>query len=119
MSTKRRLTIFAARSLLALAIATGLAKSMLPAYSQAPEPLHHIVIPLNKSATLQMPRPFSTATVGSPEIADALPMTDRSLYIQGKKIGTTNVSIYDENMRLIKVVDVEVGLDTGNLQSKI
>ena len=46
-------------------------------------------------------------------------MTDRVLYIQAKKItGTTNVSIYDENMRLIKVVDVEVAFDTGNLQSR-
>jgi len=69
--------------------------------------------------TIPVSRPFSSAVVGSPEIADALPMTDRALYIQAKKIGTTNVSIYDENMRLIKVVDVEVAFDTGNLQSKI
>jgi pilus assembly protein CpaC len=48
-----------------------------------------------------------------------MPMSDRSLYIQAKKIGTTNVSIFDENRRLIKVVDVEVAFDTGNLQSKI
>ncbi len=89
------------------------------ANAQAPEPVQHIVIPIGKSVTLPVPRSFTSAVVGSPEIADALPMTDRSLYIQAKKPGTTNVSIFDENMRLIKVVDVEVGLDTGNLQSKI
>ena len=89
------------------------------ANAQAPEPVQHIVIPVGKSVTLPVPRSFTSAVVGSPEIADALPMTDRSLYIQAKKPGTTNVSIFDENMRLIKVVDVEVGLDTGNLQSKI
>ena len=81
--------------------------------------MQHIVIAVNKSVTIPVSRPFSSAVVGSPEIADALPMTDRALYIQAKKIGTTNVSIYDENMRLIKVVDVEVAFDTGNLQSKI
>ena len=46
-------------------------------------------------------------------------MTDRTLLIQAKKIGTTNVSIYHANSRLVKVVDVQVTLDTGNLQSRI
>jgi pilus assembly protein CpaC len=118
----RRESVFAiivAGSLLALALVSGFAGSILPAYSQAPQPVQHIIIPLNKSVTLQTPRPFSSAVVGSPEIADAVPMTDRALYIQAKKIGTTNVSIYDEKMQLIKIVDVEVAFDTGNLQSKI
>jgi pilus assembly protein CpaC len=74
---------------------------------------------LNKSVTLTVPAAFTSAVVGSPDIADALPMTDRTLLIQAKKIGTTNVSIYDPGSRLIKVVNVEVTLDTGNLQSRI
>ncbi len=110
---------FAAVLFLALATITVFAGSTFPAFSQAPEPVQHIVVPLNKSVTLPVSRPFSSAVVGAPEIADALPMTDRALYIQAKKIGTTNVSIFDENMRLIKVVDVEVAFDTGSLQSKI
>ena len=57
--------------------------------------------------------------VGSPDIVDALPMSDRALYIQGKKVGTTNVSVFDQSMQLIGVIDVEVALDTGNLQEKI
>ena len=57
--------------------------------------------------------------MGSPELVDALPMSDRRLYIQGKKVGTTNVSVFDQNMQLISVIDVEVALDTGNLQQKI
>ncbi len=114
-----KVAVFVTGLLIALATVTGFAGSTFPAYSQAPEPVQHIVLTLNKSVTLPMPRPFSSAVVGAPEIADALPMTDRALYIQAKKVGTTNISIYDENMRLIKVVDVEVALDTGNLQSKI
>ena len=46
-------------------------------------------------------------------------MSDRRLYIQGKKVGTTNVSVFDQSMQLIGVIDVEVTLDTGNLQEKI
>ncbi len=119
MSHKLRSRGFLAGVLITIALGAGCIIPIWTAYAQVTEPVRHIVITLNKSITMEVPRPFSSAVVGSPEIADALPMTDRSLYIQAKKVGTTNVSIYDENMRLIKVVDVEVALDTGNLQSKI
>jgi pilus assembly protein CpaC len=61
----------------------------------------------------------ASAVVGAPDIMDALPMSDRVLYIQGKKVGTTNVSVFDQSMKLIGVLDVEVAIDTGNLQQKI
>jgi pilus assembly protein CpaC len=102
----------------ALLLAGTLSK-LMPAYSQPAQPVQHITIPLHKSVTIPLPQSFSSAVVGSPDIADAVPMSDRTLYIQAKNFGTTNVSIYDENMRVIKIIDVEVGFDTGNLQSKI
>jgi pilus assembly protein CpaC len=82
-------------------------------------PVRHIVVTVNKSRTLRLEKPFASAVVGSADIVDALPMSDRTLYIQGKKVGTTNVSVFDQSMQLIGVIDVEVTLDTGNLQEKI
>jgi pilus assembly protein CpaC len=81
--------------------------------------MRHIVVTLNKSRTLRFDKPFASAVVGAPDIMDALPMSDRVLYIQGKKVGTTNVSVFDQSMKLIGVLDVEVAIDTGNLQQKI
>ena len=77
------------------------------------------MVTLYKSRTLKLRQPFASAVVGSPDLVDALPMSDRRLYIQGKKVGTTNVSVFDQSMQLIGVIDVEVALDTGNLQEKI
>ena len=113
-------TRFVVVLLATMALLASVSGSILfSAYAQTPQAVPHIVITLHKSITLPMSQPYSSAVVGSPEIADAMPMTDRTLYIQGKSIGITNISIYDENMRLIKVVDVEVALDTTNLQQKI
>jgi pilus assembly protein CpaC len=81
--------------------------------------VRNIVVTVNKSRTLRIEKPFASAVVGSPDIVDALPMSDRTLYIQGKKVGTTNVSVFDQTMQLIGVIDVEVTLDTGNLQEKV
>ena len=57
--------------------------------------VRHVVVTLNKSRTLRFDKPFASAVVGAPDIMDALPMSDRVLYIQGKKVGTTNVSVFD------------------------
>ena len=81
--------------------------------------MRHIVVTLYKSRTLRLDKPFASAVVGSPDIVDALPMSDRALYIQGKKVGTTNISVFDQAMRMVGVLDVEVAIDTGNLQDKI
>jgi pilus assembly protein CpaC len=81
--------------------------------------VRHIVVTLNKSRTLGFDKPFASAVVGAPDIVDTLPMSDRVLYIQGKKVGTTNISVFDQSMKLIGVLDVEVAIDTGNLQQKI
>ena len=78
-----------------------------------------LVVVLYKSRTIRIDRPFATAVVGSSDIADVLPMTDRGLYIQGKKIGTTNVSVFDSDQKLVCVIDLEVTLDNRDLQSKI
>jgi pilus assembly protein CpaC len=78
-----------------------------------------IEVTLFKSRTIRVDRPYSSAVVGSTDIADVLPMTDQTLYIQGKKIGTTNISIFDQSMRLVMVYDLEVTPDTGSLQDKI
>jgi pilus assembly protein CpaC len=81
--------------------------------------VRHIVVTLYKSRTMRLDKPFSSAVVGAPDIVDALPMSDRSLYIQGKKVGTTNISVFDQTMRMVGVIDVEVAVDTGNLEHKI
>jgi pilus assembly protein CpaC len=81
--------------------------------------VQHIVVTVHKSRTLVLEQPFASVVVGAPEFVDALPMSDRRLYIQGKRVGTTNVSVFNQSMQLAGVIDVEVTPDTGNLQEKI
>jgi len=102
-----------------LAIDIGAAEAQTGRIVPESPTVQHVTVALNKTRTLVIDKPFATAVVGSSEIADVLPLTDRSLYIQGKRVGTTNVSIYDQSMRLVTIVDLEVGVDAGNLQEKI
>jgi pilus assembly protein CpaC len=107
----------------ALVLLTGMrplqAQSSRGTWQSEGEPTRRVVVTLNKSRTFRLDKSFSTAVVGSSDIADVLPMTDRSLYVQGKKVGTTNVSVYDQTMMLVAVLDIEVALDEHSLQEKI
>jgi pilus assembly protein CpaC len=92
-----------------------------PASAQIVEgaPVRHITVTLNKSKTLQFGQPFASAVIGAPDIADILPMTEKTLYVQGKKVGTTNISVFGADKHLIAVVDLEVSLDAASLHGKI
>jgi pilus assembly protein CpaC len=81
--------------------------------------VQRVKLTINKSRTFTIARAFSKVTVGNSEIADALPLSDRGLYLQGKSTGTTNVSMFDASGQLISIIDVEVVPDLGNLREKI
>jgi pilus assembly protein CpaC len=72
-----------------------------------------------KSQTLQTSHGFVDLVVGEPEIADVMPLTDKTMYVLGKKIGMTNVSVYDASKQLVGVIEVEVGYDTARLASDV
>ena len=76
-------------------------------------------VPLNKSQILTVDRPFTKALVGNQEIADILPMSNRSLYVLGKKMGTTSLTLYDSKGNLIAVVDIAVGPDVVGLRRQL
>jgi pilus assembly protein CpaC len=93
-----------------------------PAHAQprfADDVGHRMAVTLNKSRTIHFNRPFETAVVASPEIADAYPVSDHELYIQGKRIGTTNISVYDHNGVLVGVIDLDVDIDGRAVAEKI
>jgi len=73
-------------------------------------------VPVNKSQVLKSDRPYAKALIGNPDIADVLPLTSQSLYVLGKKAGTTSLTLYDKGNRLIAVVDVVVGPDVISLR---
>ena len=60
-------------------------------------------VPVNKSQVLRADRPYAKALIGNPDIADIVPITDTSLYVLGKKTGTTSLTLYDRSNRLIAV----------------
>ena len=78
-----------------------------------------VTVTIGKSQDVHTGGSFVDVTVGDPEIADVSPLTDRTLSILGKKIGTTRVSVYSEGKKLIGIFDIEVSYDVTRLMNEL
>lgn len=81
--------------------------------------VQRVRVVVNKSRTFKVDTAFATIIAGSPDIVDVKSLSDHMIYVQGKQTGTTNVILFDSAMKQIGVLDVEVVIDTGNLQQNI
>src|SRR3954471_1822532 len=78
-----------------------------------------VKISLGKSENVRTGDSFAEVIVSDPEVADAIPLSDRSLSILGKKIGNARVSVYGEGKKLVGVFDIEVSYDTTRLGGEL
>jgi pilus assembly protein CpaC len=78
-----------------------------------------VKVTIHKSETVRVGIPFSEALVGNAEVADVVPLTDRTIYIVGKKVGVTRLALLDNGKQMIGVVDVEVTYDLEGLQTRM
>jgi pilus assembly protein CpaC len=72
-----------------------------------------------KSQVLETPGVYTDLMVGDPKVADVVPLTTHSVYVVGKSVGATSLSIYGPGKRLIATVDVVVDPDIADLQTRL
>ena len=87
------------------------------AHSQAI--IRRVKLTINKSQTITMNWPVADVLIGASEIADVVPVSDRTLYFLGKKIGTTNASIFDADKKLLAIIDIDVRPDVNSIESQV
>ena len=115
-----RTFVFATAWLIAVAIAVQ-AWAQPKIVIQGDETRHagEFVVPINKSQVLQLDVPFEDLLVGNSAIADVLALTDRSIYILGKALGSTSLTIYGREKKLIAVLDLVVSPDIEGLKARL
>jgi pilus assembly protein CpaC len=124
-STSLRASLRCAGAALAATLIATLALS--PAAVQAQDhvalatPVHTemVQVTLGKSLDVHVDQSLADVVVGDASVADVNPLTDHSLSILGKKIGTTRVTAYSTDKKPVGVFDVEVSYDISRLSSEI
>ena len=70
-------------------------------------PSRVITVPKDKSVAFRLLGAAGEIVVAQPDVAEIVANTDRSVYVRGKSLGTTNILVYDANHRLLEVIDAD------------
>lgn len=77
-----------------------------------------IGVPVGGSQILRFDRPVGRVYLGNSEVADVIALTDRSIYLLGKKSGTSSLTIMERGQRSTPMATytVQVGVDAIGLR---
>ncbi|MFZ5618241.1 MAG: type II and III secretion system protein family protein [Pseudomonadota bacterium] len=78
-----------------------------------------VSVAVGKSAVLRFDRPIADVLVGDPETADIIPLTDRSIYVIGKAVGGTSLTLFARSKQLAGVIDLNVTHDLFGLKKRL
>lgn len=108
------------RMLMAGVVAAICAQPVL-AWTQrsAAEGAERLELRRGKSAVVEADAAFATIVVADPEIAEAMPTSNRSFFVRGKQPGGTTVLIYDDAGAIAELIEVEVKLGLDELRSDL
>jgi pilus assembly protein CpaC len=78
-----------------------------------------VKLPVSQAITVTLSDAVGKVVAADPEIADAQPITDRSLYLVGKAFGRTTVNLFSAEGTPVGLLSVEVGVDTKDMGKSI
>jgi pilus assembly protein CpaC len=102
-----------------------LAASAVPALAQvvsydlSTTSVMRINLPVSQAVTVAVSDSVGKIVSADPAIADAQPITDKSLYLVGKSFGTTTVNLYSATGAPVGLLAVQVGADTTGMSRAI
>ncbi|HKT35262.1 MAG TPA: pilus assembly protein N-terminal domain-containing protein [Nitrospira sp.] len=101
---------------------------MLPLTAMAIDDNYHLVkmpepkqvsLVVGKSTVLDMPTIIKRASLADPQVADAIVLSPRQIYVTGKGYGTTNLTLWGKDDQVIAVFDLDVGVDLVRLKQHL
>jgi pilus assembly protein CpaC len=111
--------LLTAAAMLASPAALGEAKAQRLLQISGAKRTVSIIVAVGKTEDVRVDAAFTDLAVGDPEVADITPLTDRTVSVLGRKIGTTRVAVYAEGKKQVGIFDIEVTYDVSRLAAEI
>ena len=80
---------------------------------------HLMKLETGKSTVIDSSVPITRASIANPEIADTVVLTPKQLYVVGKVVGATNLTLWDEKGHVLRIYDVEIIPDLERLRLQL
>lgn len=78
-----------------------------------------LIVPVNKSRILDLREPIARVSVANPAIADILVINPKQIYINGKEMGATNMTLWDDQDQVKRQIALEVTQDLEAIKEKL
>lgn len=88
-------------------------------YELNPHDERTLAIALHKSKILKFKKKISQIAIGNADIADAVLLNPKQLYLLGQELGTTNIQVLGEQDQLLTTINMEVRHDLDTLQQNL
>jgi pilus assembly protein CpaC len=96
--------------------------SFAPGYARTADmavQVKRLEIVINQSRVLEFRVPIESALIAQTEIADVVPITNQSIYVVGKGLGTTRLVVTDDTKQVHRIIEIEVTHDLDDLHEKL
>lgn len=116
-----RRTLIIAVSLIVLTVASFVEQANAQSVLKISRGLksNNVSVFIDRAVVLESGVRFLEVSVANPEIADVSPLSDRSVYIFGRRRGTTTLTLLGEGGRLITNVTIRVEADHSELKQRL
>ena len=74
---------------------------------------------VGKSTVVEMPVAIKRASLADPQIADAIVLSPKQIYVTGKGYGSTNLTLWGKDDQVLAVFDLDVGIDLARLKQHL
>jgi pilus assembly protein CpaC len=74
---------------------------------------------VGKSTVVDTPVAIKRASLADPQVADAIVLSPRQIYVTGKGYGMTNLTLWGKDDQIIAVFDLDVGVDLARLKKHL
>ena len=113
--------MFDVRRILIAGLMASLCAQSVAAWTErsAPDGADRLELRRGKSAVVEADAAFATIVVADPQIAEAMPTSNRSFFVRGKSPGSTTVLIYDESGAIAELIEIEVKLGLDELRGDL
>ena len=115
---ENRMTMVAA-GLLACLVCSSASTGTVAYASQSRKAAEHLQLVLGKSTIVDVAVPIKRASLANPEIADAIVLSPRQIYVTGKGYGTTNLTLWSKDDQVLSIFDLEVGIDLSRVEIQL
>ena len=96
----------------------GLAQGLTYQAVQVNEP-KELRLTVGESKIIETGSPFKRASVANPDVADQIVLSPKQLYLTGKEIGTTTLTLWGRDGKVSNVFDIQIAPDVNRLKEQL